>query len=495
MDEIARRFFNDPSLYARAVELLSRYESVEHVSWESVEAYLSGLDEEETALLDKALVHRNVQTRQSQHQQLLDKIEWLEKTVEALSKGASFTGVSSAQDAESAFRPPVDSNLQLSSIPTSSSASSPVSKWKSDPDDLPLSVLAERFIEQKKRHVRSGTATSLEGKVIQFVSILTEFNEGKTPSVSELTMAKIRTYRDVLLLIPARRNGLPKQCSYRAMLKMNLPPISPKTVKDTTVLIGEFLTWMETEGYPVTKGLKSIFASVKKPKAKDSRSRGPFTDDDLRRLFLSEPYLKGTVKRPSEYWVPLLAVFTGARLAELVQLHCSDVYSVEGVWVLDLNELDEKSLKSENSKRIVPVHSALIELGFLDFVKWRKKASTRLFPEEERTPEGKFDAYSKRFQAYRKKVGVTGTEREMLDFHSFRHTVRTRLAEASVTESLIDDIIGHASASASIGKTVYTHSQLIPQKKEAIETLSYALDLKKLKAWDSCRLMRGLART
>ncbi|MFN5745002.1 MAG: tyrosine-type recombinase/integrase [Methylococcaceae bacterium] len=82
----------------------------------------------------------------------------------------------------------------------------------------------------------------------------------------------------------------------------------------------------------------------------------------------------------------------------------------------------------------------------------------------------------------------------MLDFHSFRHTVRTRLAEASVTESLIDDILGHASTSASIGKTVYTHSQLIPQKKEAIERLSYGLDLKKLRLWDSCRLMRGLNR-
>ncbi|MFN5745001.1 MAG: hypothetical protein ACK443_02780 [Methylococcaceae bacterium] len=399
MDEIARRFFSEPAVYARAVELLSRYEAVEGLSWESVESYLSGLDEEETALLDKALVHRNVQTSQSQHQQLLDKIGLLEKTVEALTKSGSFTSAFSVSDSGSVRRTSAESNRQPSPITDSSI---PIYEWKPDPDDLPLSVLAERFIEQKKRHVRSGTAISLEGKVTQFVSIVTEYNEGTIPSVSELTMAKIRTYRDVLIQVPARRNGLPKNCSYRAMLKMNLDPISPKTVKDTTVLVGEFLTWLETEGYPITRGLKSIFSSVKKPKARDSKSRVPFTDDDLRRLFLSEPYLKGTVKRPSEFWVPLLALFTGARLAELVQLHCSDVYSVDGIWVLDLNELDGKFLKSENSKRIVPIHSALIELGFLDFVKLRKKTSPRLFPEEERTPEGKFDAYSKRFQAYRK---------------------------------------------------------------------------------------------
>ena len=65
--------------------------------------------------------------------------------------------------------------------------------------------------------------------------------------------------------------------------------------------------------------------------------------------------------------------------------------------------------------------------------------------------------------------GLLSGDGEMLDFHSFRHTVRTQLANASVPEFLIDKIIGHTSTSASVGKTVYTHTQLIPQKKEAIK--------------------------
>jgi intergrase/recombinase len=78
----------------------------------------------------------------------------------------------------------------------------------------------------------------------------------------------------------------------------------------------------------------------------------------------------------------------------------------------------------------------------------------------------------------------------MLDFHSFRHTVRTKLTEASIPEDLIDDIIGHASTSGSIGRRVYTHSQLIPQKKEAIEKITYDLDFGKLKRWEHCRFRR-----
>ena len=74
MDELAKRFFADPAAYARAVELLARYEEVENLNWESVEDYLAGLDEGETALLDTALSHRKAVQFQQSHQSLLEKV-------------------------------------------------------------------------------------------------------------------------------------------------------------------------------------------------------------------------------------------------------------------------------------------------------------------------------------------------------------------------------------------------------------------------------------
>jgi len=73
-----------------------------------------------------------------------------------------------------------------------------------------------------------------------------------------------------------------------------------------------------------------------------------------------------------------------------------------------------------------------------------------------------------------------------------RHTIRTKLSEASVQESLIDDIIGHSSAGASIGKKVYTHSQLIPQKKEAIEKIINEIDFTKIRPWNKSKFMQVL---
>ena len=94
MDELAKRFFHDPVAYARAVELLSRYEAVEHLDWQSVEDYLSGLDEGETELLDTALSHRKMRQVQHTHQALLEKVALLEKTVEALITAANTPEIS-----------------------------------------------------------------------------------------------------------------------------------------------------------------------------------------------------------------------------------------------------------------------------------------------------------------------------------------------------------------------------------------------------------------
>ena len=502
MDELANRFFHDPAAYARAVELLSRYETVENLNWESVEEYLAGLDEGETALLDKALSHRKAVQFQQSHQSLLEKVALLEKTVEALTRSPSpspsGSSVFNKMDAGEVAggMDPSRSEPSLITLPPASRGASPsssgISNQKSDENDLLLVDVGNKFVEYKRGLVTAGTLTSIQSKVDLLLKILLEHNGNRPLRVFDVSAPKMRHFRDVLLKLPAKRGGLPKDLSIKAMLKMNLPPISGKTAKDTTVLIGEFLTWMETEGYPVTTGLKGILSSVKSPKKKDAKKRLPFSSDDLCRLFQSDSYLKGQIKRASEYWIPLIALYTGARLAEIAQLHCSDIYEEQGVWVFDLNDEGDKQLKSDNSRRLVPIHSTLLELGLLDFLKLRRKSSARLFPEEELTEQGKFDAYGKRFATFRKKAGVSAEEGAMLDFHSFRHTVRTKLTDASIPETLIDDLVGHASIGSSIGRRVYTHTQLIPQKKEAIEKIVYALDFSKLKRWEHCRFMRDL---
>ena len=55
MDELTRKYFDTPKMYAKAIELMSEYQSVENLSWSEVEAYLSELDSDESDLLKKAI--------------------------------------------------------------------------------------------------------------------------------------------------------------------------------------------------------------------------------------------------------------------------------------------------------------------------------------------------------------------------------------------------------------------------------------------------------
>ncbi|HYE86454.1 MAG TPA: hypothetical protein VEA16_08875, partial [Vicinamibacterales bacterium] len=119
-----------------------------------------------------------------------------------------------------------------------------------------------------------------------------------------------------------------------------------------------------------------------RPEAEPTTREG-FSIDELNAIFHDEKPAP-----TARYWVKPLALFTGARLEELGQLLVSDVrYDPSGVMYLDVVERDDKgakvkNLKNATSKRRIPVHAKLIELGLLHFVERQKKARQRhLFPE------------------------------------------------------------------------------------------------------------------
>jgi hypothetical protein len=74
-------------------------------------------------------------------------------------------------------------------------------------------------------------------------------------------------------------------------------------------------------------------------------------------------------------WVPWLLAYTGARIAELIQLRRQDVRCEGEHWIIRLTP-EAGSIKT-NKFRDVPVHEHLVELGFLNFV--RESATGHLF--------------------------------------------------------------------------------------------------------------------
>jgi site-specific recombinase XerD len=101
-----------------------------------------------------------------------------------------------------------------------------------------------------------------------------------------------------------------------------------------------------------------------KAKRDPQRRRLPFSEAD-RMLILTE----ARQAEPLIRWTAWLSAFSGMRLGEIVEADTRDIVQLQGYWVFRIGyEHRETSIKTETSLRDVPIHSAVIREGFLDYV-------------------------------------------------------------------------------------------------------------------------------
>jgi integrase len=190
---------------------------------------------------------------------------------------------------------------------------------------------------------------------------------------------------------------------------------------------------------------------------KGDNSYVPFTIDELQTLFDALPLKIDPIKHtPSTAlpWAAAIALYSGARLEEIAQLTTADIRSVGAngatVTVIDIHNGGTNKLKNESSARIVPVHSALVRAGLLDYVKVLPKGSP-LFPGLKRRASKGGKIGARLGELFRKRLVALGLKRRGLCFHSFRHTVAGRLDAAEARQSDVARILGHAVAGMSLG--------------------------------------------
>jgi integrase len=218
-------------------------------------------------------------------------------------------------------------------------------------------------------------------------------------------------------------------------------------------------------------------------KAKVTKSRVPFSKDELSKIFSGAVYCPGFVPRKglgqSCYWLPLVSLFTGARLEEIGQMHSEDLqFDRElGVHFMAVFEEGQREVKNPSSIRNIVLHPELVKLGFVDFVQASKAG--RLFPTLRPDKYGILTTtYSTWFGRYMDSLGLTNRQ---LVFHSFRHTFneickkKVTLIPAEVREAML----GHISPDeirATYGDAQYP---LEPQI-EALKHIDYGIDLSHL---------------
>lgn len=165
----------------------------------------------------------------------------------------------------------------------------------------------------------------------------------------------------------------------------------------------------------------------------------PFDQNELTQIFNPDCYLNQ--KKPADFWLPLLAIFSGGRISELCQLAITDIFRDGEIWAISINDEDYKKIKTEASRRIIPIHPVLIELGLLEYIGDARRFGGLLFPYL--TPN-KFGNYSEtpseRFGKYLDSLSIKDPKKV---FHSFRSTANIRLKEQGVDEVTRCQLIGH----------------------------------------------------
>ncbi len=218
-------------------------------------------------------------------------------------------------------------------------------------------------------------------------------------------------------------------------------------------------------------------------KAPTTNKRRPWTADELQAFFTAPLFTHYSLPdlanggKDAAYWIPLLGLYTGARLGELCQLRTEDIKTLEDIPVMVLtDEGDDQSIKSTAGHRSIPIHSELMRLGFLDYVNTiRATGSDSLWPAMKKRKGKPSDFFGRWFKKARTAQGLDG---ERPDFHCLRHTVRTLMRRERVSEETQDKVTGHATK-GSIGTVVYSHWTL-KEIQEAVEAIQYpALKLPK----------------
>jgi integrase len=174
-------------------------------------------------------------------------------------------------------------------------------------------------------------------------------------------------------------------------------------------------------------------------KSKQGEKKRSFTDDEAKTILRAALVEKDPVRR----WVPWIGAYSGARVSEICQLRSEDIVKIEDIWCMKLDP-EAGSLKTSGSERVIPLHPALVEAGFLKFATRSKPGP--LFADL--AP----DKFGKRGGNGTKVIGRFVRQLGLVDLrlspsHSWRHRIKTLGRRHGLALDILDAITGHGSRS------------------------------------------------
>ncbi len=298
-----------------------------------------------------------------------------------------------------------------------------------------FSAVFTQYQEQLRRESPDRAAN----RIIEYTTSVNRFIElhGDLP-IDDYENIHIAEFRNIMAQMPLHPNKAIRQLPLEQQILVPSRKISPARVKN--ILNGLSAIFQSAVVNCIIK--ENVVRTTPKtriePKVPTNRD---FTEQEIQRIFSSSAFQTKptTTDDAMLYWVPIILYYIGARVEEICQLQREDIV-LDPLPCIHIRSGEGRSLKNAQSARMVPIHSHIIELGFLEFV--AQCTTPQLFPVS-RSSRGKLSyLFSRRFSIYIKEVcGITRDG--IKPTHSFRHTFATQCRRLRIREDIQYAITGH----------------------------------------------------
>ncbi len=384
--------------------------------------------------------------------------------------------------------------------------------------NMPVSELLEVMYREKGKKWKASTMHKNRQMHGLFVELMGD------PVLGMLDRELIKTYQARLLQTP---KNLQRYRDGRHDLK-SISDVLINAAKDGVELvaasradayvesIAQVFAWATRCGYmranPVD-GVEQLALPTERVRAQDRRKA--FDQAMLQKIFTTSWWRdgKGRMTRagryyhfqPFNYWMPLIALYSGARLNEIAQLYLKDIACTDrGCWYLDFNlegegkqSLDsgdagsDKQLKTINAERVIALHPELVRLGLPRYAQALREAGhKRLFPELPYDPVKGYGKYAGQWFNERFMGKMLGVTRDgALTFHSFRHTFLTACSRTDMPDHLRNQIAGH-SRGEGVAYSTYIKDRSADEQIDAISKVSF--ELPRIECFDLVEGLRAL---
>ncbi len=335
-----------------------------------------------------------------------------------------------------------------------------------DGEDVPTPKIAvqeqHKLSEVVKDYIEKYQSEKHQAMYKKVCAVLPMFLDvvGDKP-IHTLRQTDINRFFEVVNKLPPRWSDVARQRKLTVLqvAELGMGEMSPATFEGTyKAVITPFLSTARTnwqdKGFPTTLTTEMIRYTGSREDGEGHQRA--FLAKELERLFMG-PEMAGFSKRSDElhkFWLPHLGLFTGARVNELCQINPQvDILKDEssGVWYLNITERSEaaenvtKRVKTKSSRRKVPLHSRLIEMGFLDYVDDLKKLGKKLLFSGFEPGNGRAASEAEKwFRQFLRDIGLRDETHgaRIVGMHAFRSTLLNRAANQGVVNA--EAITGHA---------------------------------------------------